>query len=124
MSTHVVPTHNDWQLESRPLDLESSTDMSVQPDTTDMPDELQERIPEYLRIVRQYTCEMSGLFESKNFDGIRSLAHNIKGTGGCYGLPHLTRLAGTLEASAKTADEKAIIDALLELTGFLRRVAA
>lgn len=101
----------------------SPADTPVLPDTTDMPNELKERIPDYLRVVGQYAGEMSGLFEAKSFDRIGSLAHNIKGTGGCYGFPQLTRLAGALEASARMADEQAITQALLDLTSFLGRIS-
>ncbi len=95
---------------------------AVGPDTSDMPDELKALIPDYVRAVKQYAGEMSSLLEAENFDSIRSVAHNIKGTGASYGFPELTHLAAALENSAKTADAGAVTWDLVELADFLERV--
>lgn len=94
----------------------------TEPDDADIPDELRELIPDYLRAVKQYAGEMSSLLASGEFDRIRSLAHNIKGTGGSYGFPELTKLAAVLESSAKAADAGAVTGQLSDLTDFLERV--
>ena len=94
----------------------------MEPDMAEMPDELKEMIPDYVRAVKQYAGEMSSLFESGDFDGIRSMAHNIKGTGSSYGFPGLTRLAAALERSAKEADAGGVGGGLSKLTDFLERV--
>jgi HPt (histidine-containing phosphotransfer) domain-containing protein len=103
-------------------DDDQGEDIGAQPDTTDMPDELKELIPDYVRAVKQYVGEMSILLASREFDRIRSLAHNIKGTGGSYGFPELTHLAAALETSAKEADAGAVTGQLSHLTEFLERV--
>jgi len=95
---------------------------AVGPDTSDMPDELKALIPDYVRAMKQYAGEMSSLLEAENFDSIRSVAHNIKGTGASYGFPELTHLAAALENSAKTADAGAVTWDLVELAEFLERV--
>ncbi len=91
-------------------------------DETDMPDELKELIPEYVRVVKQYAGEMASLLASHGFDRIRSMAHNIKGTGGSYGFPELTNLAAALESSAKVADGDAVTGHLSDLRDFLERL--
>ena len=113
----------DEQLIERDLGEERSDgEGMVVPDTTDMPEELQQCIPDYLRTVKGYASEMSSLLASNDFDKIRSMAHNIKGTGGSYGLPALTNLAAAVENSAKKADAGQLNGGLSELAGFLDRV--
>ena len=74
--------------------------------------------------MKQYAGEMTALLDSCDFEQIRSLAHNIKGTGGSYGFPELTQLAAALENSALEANAGAISGGLLEFERFLDRVPA
>ena len=72
--------------------------------------------------MKQYAGEMSALLEEEDFDRIRSLAHNIKGTGGSYGFPELTHLAAVLESSARALDAQALTGGIRELKDFLEQV--
>ncbi len=97
-------------------------DVAVLEPDSDMPLELKQFVPEYLGVMKQYTAEMLMLLETDDFERIRSLAHNIKGTGGSYGFPELTHLAAALETSARTLDALAVKGGLSELSKFLEQV--
>ncbi len=97
-------------------------DAAVLDPDSDIPLELKQFVPEYLGVMKQYTAEMFTLLETDDFERIRSLAHNIKGTGGSYGFPELTHLAAALETSARTLDALAVKGGLSELSKFLEQV--
>lgn len=84
--------------------------------------ELNEFVPEYVRVIKQYAADMSTLLKAGDFERIRSLAHNIKGTGGSYGFPELTHLAAALENSATTLDAHALKEAISKLTSYLEEL--
>jgi hypothetical protein len=50
------------------------------------------------------------------------MSHNMKGTGGMYGLLEVTRLGAALEYSAEQADKEALTAQLNELQDYLGRV--
>ena len=55
---------------------------------------------------------MRKVLEDSDYDGLRRLAHQMKGAGGSYGYPMLTETAKTIEKAAKEEDVKAGTQAL------------
>ena len=65
---------------------------------------------------------MVELLAASDFARLKVLGHNLKGTGGGYGLPELTRLGAALEQSAKQTDCVGLRTQLTELGNYLDRV--
>ena len=59
---------------------------------------------------------------ASGFEKLGVMAHNLKGTGGSYELPELTRMGAGLENSAKQTDTGALGLQLRELKEYLDRV--
>ena len=74
----------------------------------EMPPGLEEIVPGYLADRRKELPEMMALPAASGFERLASLGHNIKGTGGSYGFPELTRMGAVLEHSAKQMDSGAL----------------
>jgi PAS domain S-box-containing protein len=85
----------------------------------EMPIGLEEIVPGYIANRRKETSEMSELLAASDFARLAALGHNLKGTGGGYGLPELTRMGAALEYSAKQANPKALSIELVELKQYL-----
>jgi PAS domain S-box-containing protein len=76
----------------------------------------------YLAARRGELIEMARLLAASDFDGLRILGHNMKGTGDSYGFPELTRIGGLLESSAAKGDRGAVGADLSELARYLAKV--
>jgi HPt (histidine-containing phosphotransfer) domain-containing protein len=85
----------------------------------EVPPGLAEIVPGYLAARRKELPEMMALLAASGFERLAVLAHNIKGTGGSYGFPELTRMGAVLEQSAKHMDAEALSVQLTELNGYL-----
>jgi hypothetical protein len=67
----------------------------------EMPPGLEEAVPGYLAARQEGLPEMMALLATSGFERLAILAHDIKGTGGSYGFPVLTRMGAVTEQSAK-----------------------
>jgi PAS domain S-box-containing protein len=88
----------------------------------EMPPGLEEIVPGYLAARLEELPAMMALLAASGFDRLAVMAHDIKGTGGSYGFPALTRMGAALEHSAKEMDAGALKTQLTELTDYLGRV--
>jgi CheY-like chemotaxis protein len=77
---------------------------------------------EYLCSRRRDCQTLMKLIAAREFEPIRTLAHNIKGTGRSYGFDRLTELGSAMEASARGRDAAALTAQIAELRQYLRRV--
>ncbi len=69
--------------------------------------------------------ELSGIpdsVQSQDFEGIRRIAHNIKGSGGGYGMPRVSELGAELERAAREEEPVTILRLTDELRGYLKTV--
>jgi len=62
----------------------------------------------YLKSFRRKAAEIVAAIGNEDFDAIRTIAHNIKGTGTPHGFPRLTELGGSIEQSAMQRDAGAV----------------
>jgi HPt (histidine-containing phosphotransfer) domain-containing protein len=62
------------------------------------------------------------LLAASAFERLAVMSHNIKGSGGSYGFPELTRMGAALEHSAKQMDPGSLSTQLTELKDYLGRV--
>ena len=79
-----------------------------------MPGYLESRIEEVPVLLR--------LLESSDYEEIRTLSHNMKGTGSAYGFPELTRLGAEMESAAKISDRETLSARFAELRSYVDQV--
>lgn len=95
-----------------------------EPDVVEIPAELKELCPEYL-CARRRDCEtLWQLIASREFDRIRVLAHNMKGTGRSYGLNRVTEIGLAMEISTDAADVAALTAQVADLQMYLKHVTS
>ncbi len=84
--------------------------------------ELEPIIPEFLADWKTEAGDMREALEKREFDTIRKLGHNMKGTGGACGFDEITRLGRDLEEGAKEKDSETIRTRLDAFEFFLKHV--
>ncbi len=67
-----------------------------------------------------------GIFRAQlaagDFEALRIGGHSLKGSGGGYGFPDLTRIGGAIETAAKAGDVVVIEALLAEYADYMQRV--
>lgn len=80
---------------------------------------LAELIPQYFALCRRDLENLRGAVAAGEFDKIRVLGHNLKGSGGAYGFPEISQLGSRLELAGKTQDESEAKEGIGDLAEFL-----
>jgi HPt (histidine-containing phosphotransfer) domain-containing protein len=88
----------------------------------EIPAGFDELTPGYLAARRNELGEMAHLLAASDFESLRILGHNLKGTGASYGFPALTRLGDLLERSATQRDRETLRADLSQLSDYLAKV--
>lgn len=88
----------------------------------EMDPDLEDLVPAYLERRKGELAAMDGLLAAGDLAGLARLAHDLKGSGGGYGLPELTRLGRELEAACKAGDAAGAAALRAELGEYLARV--
>ena len=83
-----------------------------------------ELVAEFVGRLDERLAEMRLAADAGQWDELRRLAHQMKGAGGSYGYPELTRLAGELEANARAVDTESARLGLMRLAELCRRIRA
>ncbi|MGA7411316.1 MAG: ATP-binding protein [Bryobacteraceae bacterium] len=83
---------------------------------------LKEIIPWYLETRRTDLQACATALAGGNFDRIRTLGHNLRGTGAGYGFPKLSEIGEAIESAARQTDAAAIETHLKELAKYLDEV--
>jgi HPt (histidine-containing phosphotransfer) domain-containing protein len=76
-------------------------------------------VPQYLALCRRDLLAMQWALEVSDFERLRILGHNLKGSGGAYGFARLTELGACLEQAAKSGDDDTVRGAVADLKSFL-----
>jgi HPt (histidine-containing phosphotransfer) domain-containing protein len=63
--------------------------------------EIAELIPQFLRELCEKREQMATALDFGDIDSLRIAAHNYRGSGGSYGFPELSEVAGELEDAAQ-----------------------
>jgi signal transduction histidine kinase/AmiR/NasT family two-component response regulator/HPt (histidine-containing phosphotransfer) domain-containing protein len=74
----------------------------------DLPPEIQALVPQYLGGRVQDLQHLSQALSERDYETIRIIGHNMKGTGASYGFPELTAAGALIEAAAKNRDDDGI----------------
>ena len=83
---------------------------------------LRELAPGYLDNRRNDLPRLATALAGGDWEALRVLGHNVKGTGAGYGFEAITRIGAALETAAKEGDAGRIGEQLAELTHFLASV--
>ena len=84
--------------------------------------DLEDLVPGYLENRRAELPVMMAALAGGDWETLRRLAHDLKGTGGGYGFDALTELGRALEQAAKSADPDAVGPLLAQMGNYLDRV--
>jgi signal transduction histidine kinase/CheY-like chemotaxis protein/HPt (histidine-containing phosphotransfer) domain-containing protein len=87
-----------------------------------VPEGLEEIAPSYLAARKEEVALSTRALRDYDFDRIRALAHNWKGTGSSYGFDDLTTLGTAIENSATRHDALAVQEQLAQLQGYLDEI--
>jgi HPt (histidine-containing phosphotransfer) domain-containing protein len=87
-----------------------------------IPAGLEQIVPGYLTRRRGEVTRMTSLLAAANYDRLRILGHDLKGSGSSYDFPELTRFGADLEAAAKRADHDTLAVEIMRLAGYLSRM--
>lgn len=90
--------------------------------TIRIPRELQDVIPEYLESRRGDIRAIAAALASADYEKIRTLGHNMGGTGGSYGFAKISAIGFALERAALARSRERIETQLTELGDYLDRV--
>lgn len=81
-----------------------------------------ELAPGYLSKRRNELDVLRDAAATGDFETLRSLGHQMKGSGGSFGFDRISQIGGNLETSAKAQDAQAIERQIADLQDYLNRV--
>ena len=84
--------------------------------------ELEELIPGYLNNRKNEVRQLADCLAEGNFEGIRFIAHGLKGTGSGYGFDFISELGSELENKALEVDVEKLSEYIEDLSYFLENV--
>jgi signal transduction histidine kinase/DNA-binding LytR/AlgR family response regulator len=91
----------------------------VPDDDLGLSEDVQAMVPAYLGKRIQDVRTATEALEAGDFDTIRTIAHNLKGTGAGYGFPVLTAIGQRMEFAAKAGQAENIRESLVEIREIL-----
>jgi len=80
------------------------------------------RIPAYLQNCRQNGITMLEALDRVDFETVKILGHQMKGSGGAFGFQAITDIGAELQQAAESADTDASRKWVGELSSYLDRV--
>jgi HPt (histidine-containing phosphotransfer) domain-containing protein len=84
--------------------------------------DLKDLIPGYLQNRENDLKTMIQKCAQGDFESIRIMAHNIKGTGGGYGFDRITDIGSRIEEAAKAKNQEDLYRGIDEIAAFLQKV--
>ena len=84
--------------------------------------ELEDLIPTYLSNLEKNMQKIAAAAAAGNQDEVRSLGHNMKGSGGGYGFQQVSEIGKSIEEAAKAGDLDAIPAKIKELKHYLTTI--
>jgi len=89
----------------------------VDPDLVDL-------LPGYLRRRRRDERALREALHAGDFETVRRIGHNLKGSGGAYGLPEVSAIGRELEGAGRGRDDSEAARWTRRLAGLLDQLAA
>jgi CheY-like chemotaxis protein len=84
--------------------------------------EVEDLVPQYLDRLRSDLAGLAAALQGGDYDAIRVMGHNMKGSGGGYGFDAITKIGASLEAAAKKESDGLIGTGISALGDYLDRV--
>ncbi len=84
--------------------------------------EIQEAIPFFFELRKKNIADIMTALDGKDYDMVKRLGHNIKGSGGSYGFDEVSRIGLDLEKAALEQNDNAMRNLTGELEDYLARV--
>jgi HPt (histidine-containing phosphotransfer) domain-containing protein len=81
-----------------------------------------DRIPAYLQNCRQNGVAMLDALDRVDFETVKFLGHQMRGSGGAFGFQAITDIGAELQQAAESADTDASRKWVGELSNYLDRV--
>lgn len=85
--------------------------------------ELRDIVEEFVRELDTRLTELRAAFDRLDWDQLTILAHRLKGAGGSYGFPEISRLCAELERSFRAHDAHDFPDRITYLESLVRAAA-
>ncbi|MFH1604159.1 MAG: Hpt domain-containing protein [Pseudomonadota bacterium] len=79
-------------------------------------------MPRFLAHRAEDVTRLRAALACADFELIRATAHRMKGSGGAYGFPDISRLGAALEECARVRDAAAIAGLVASLEAYLGRI--
>ena len=79
-------------------------------------------VPRFLANRAADAGKIRAALANADFEAIRFMAHGMKGAGGGYGFPEISRLGASMEESARQCDAAAIDALVASLEAYLARI--
>lgn len=83
---------------------------------------LDDIIPEYIEDKRSECPKLRELAGEGDFEEIRSIAHGMKGSGGCYGFQPISDIGRGMEAAAKDGNLTSVLKQVDALEAYLESI--
>lgn len=93
-----------------------------EPEIVEIDRDLEYLIPEYLEGRRRDVESMRTALADGDFESMRILGHNMKGTGGGYGFDAITVIGGAIQQAAINTDAGELEKLTGELADYLGRI--
>ena len=81
--------------------------------------ELEGLVPRFLGNCRRDLGLLEAAIAKSDLDTTRRIGHSLKGVGGGYGFPEITRLGAAIESAAIAGDARAALAGLSALAAYL-----
>ena len=106
------------------LDQEAPCADAPSPDVVLIDKIMEEIVPGYLATLAQDIDIMRAALASDDYEPIRRMGHNSKGTGISYGLPRISQLGAILELAAQVRNPQRIEETLCAMSEYLSSVTS
>ena len=80
---------------------------------------IEDLVPDYLASLRINIAKINKHLELQEWENIRVLGHNMKGSGGGYGLMDISEMGIEIQNGAKSEDEKAVRETIQKMKHYL-----
>jgi HPt (histidine-containing phosphotransfer) domain-containing protein len=88
----------------------------------EMPEGIEELVPEFLNSQKEAAYALAQMLSCSDWEGIRRIAHDLKGNGTSFGFPELTDLGAAMGRSLKEANLSSLREQIEHLGDYLGRV--
>lgn len=88
----------------------------------DIDEDLEDLVPMFLEGRREDIETIKEKLEGGDFETVRVLGHNMKGSGGGYGFERISEMGEVIEAMAKEGNKERILQELTALLNYLDSV--